>query len=123
MFLRVILPLLAALSLSGCDALFESFAGSGGSSPGLIPGTVATVQGEVVGTVDDCAFDGICALVLATDAGTVDAIWAEGMMRCEGTLADNLGVGDTVTATGIVREPDALSICPDPSYSIQRVSP
>ncbi len=117
--LRYLLPLLAALTLGGCDTLFDG----GGNTANLTPGTVATVQGEVIGTIDDCAFDGICALVLATESGTVDAIWAEGMVRCEGTLEDNLSVGDVVEATGIVRDPGALSICPDPSYSIQRVTP
>lgn len=78
-----------------------------------------TVTGTVTGTIDDCAFDGNCALVLDVDGTEVNAIWAEGMLRCEGQYDDSITVGDTVEASGIARDGNSLSICPSADYYIR----
>ncbi|MEO0564488.1 MAG: hypothetical protein AAF125_20455 [Chloroflexota bacterium] len=65
------LPLIPiALLVTGCSAL-AGWLGDGTPSGWLVPGEVVTLRGEVVGTVDDCAFDGICALIIATAEGEV----------------------------------------------------
>ena len=78
-----------------------------------------SVTGTVTGTVDDCAFDGNCALVLDVDGSEVIAIWAEGMLRCEGQYEDGLANGDVVEALGIARDTNSLSICPSSQYYIR----
>ncbi len=78
-----------------------------------------TVSGTVSGTIDDCAFDGICALVLDVNGETVNVIWAEGMLQCQGQYAGDIAVGDTVDAFGIARDDNSLSICPSPDYYVQ----
>lgn len=104
------------LILSGCG---QSNAGDDNAANPLVVGTVVQLTGTVVGTIDDCAADGICAYVIDTDQGQYNAIWAEGMIPCEGQLADNIGVGDTIEANGQATNADSVSICAAPEYFIR----
>jgi len=78
------------------------------------------LTGIVEETIDDCTFDGICAYVVATDQGRVIAVWAEGMLRCAGSLEPGIAVGDTVALRAAVTAPDRVSICGAPDYFIRR---
>ncbi len=82
--------------------------------------TEVTLSGTVTGTIDDCAFDGICALVVDAAGETVNIIWAEGMLACAGQYAGDIAIGDTITAYGIARDANSLSICASPAYTISR---
>lgn len=84
-------------------------------------GSTARLTGDVVDTIDDCAFDGICAYVIDTDQGQYKVIWAPGMMPCKGTMDDNIVVGATVEVFGEVMEVDSISICTDSTYIIRKV--
>lgn len=95
---------------------------TGSSGPNLVPGEVVTIRGDVVGSIDDCVRDGICAAVLETDSGRVNAIWAQGMLPCEGQMDTNLPTGSTIEVYGEVTEPDAVTICTDPSYYLRQVN-
>ncbi|NDJ52895.1 MAG: hypothetical protein GYB68_07415 [Chloroflexi bacterium] len=104
-----------ALTLVACGGA----ARAGGAAIELVPGEDATVSGVIIGTIDDCAFDGNCAYVIETDDGReINAIWAEGMLQCEGALDDNIQVGNAVTVRGLARSATDISICPSPNYSI-----
>ena len=82
--------------------------------------TEVTISGTVTGTIDDCAFDGICALVVDVAGETVNVIWAEGMLACAGQYDIDIAIGDTVTAYAIARDANSLSICASPAYTISR---
>jgi DNA/RNA endonuclease YhcR with UshA esterase domain len=86
---------------------------------------VQSVTGTVVGTVDDCAFDGICAYVVDTGAGEVNVIWSEGMTMngCQGEIGPNIQVGDAVEAMGAVStalDGESISVCGDASYYVRQ---
>ncbi|MGF1507273.1 MAG: hypothetical protein ACFB51_19420 [Anaerolineae bacterium] len=118
---KMILVGFAVLSLILAACSSAANAGGNGSA-GLTAGEEVTLRGEVVGTIDDCAFDGICALVIETEQGRVDAIWAEGMLRCEGSFEDGIQIGDTIAVFGIVRSSSEVSICPSADYYINTSS-
>jgi len=107
------------VTISACG-LFE-FSEPAMPENNLTPGSEVTLSGVVVDTIDDCAADGICAYVLDTAIGEIDAIWAEGMMRCEGTLAENISVGEEVQVFGLVLDDvTQVTICRESAHSIRR---
>jgi hypothetical protein len=111
-----------ALIVSACGIFGFTVEEGSVTSSSVTPFAVDTnvaVTGTVVGTIDDCAFDGICALVLDVNGTEVNAIWAEGMTRCEGQYQDDVTLGDTVEAYGIARDSTSLSICPSSEYYIR----
>jgi hypothetical protein len=77
------------------------------------------LSGTVEETINDCAADGICAYVVATEQGRVTVVWAEGMQRCEGSVAPDIAVGDQVSIRAAVTAPDRVSICGSPDYFIR----
>lgn len=116
---------LLAVVLSACGQTGATGGGSNGDvNTGNAPtvGGTARLTGEVVDTIDDCAFDGICAYVVDTDQGQYKAIWAPGMISCEGTMDEHIVVGDTVEIFGEVTEADSISICTNSTYSIHKVT-
>ena len=92
-------------------------------APDVMPvGGTFTVVAPVIDTIDDCAFDGICALVLDTGAfGEVPAIWASGMIACQGQLEDGIVIGDTVEVYGEVLADNQVTICTAPEYYIKKI--
>lgn len=82
-------------------------------------GEVVDLSGTVVDTIGDCAFDGVCAYIVDTDRGQVTAIWSEGMVRCEGSLEQNIAVGDTVDIRAAAIAENRVSICASQDYFIQ----
>ncbi|NOK57685.1 MAG: hypothetical protein GFH27_549303n50 [Chloroflexi bacterium AL-W] len=118
----VLMSLLAAvISACGQAGATGDANGDGTSGPPAV-GSTARLTGEVVDTIDDCAFDGICAYVVDTDQGQYKAIWAPGMISCEGTMDEHIVVGDTVEIFGEVTEADSISICTNSTYSIHKVT-
>ncbi len=94
--------------------------GPSAADPAPLPvGAEVELTGSVEETIDDCAFDGICAYVVATDRGRVIAVWAEGMLRCAGSLEPGIAVGDRVAIRAAVTAPDRVSICGAPDYFIR----
>jgi catabolite regulation protein CreA len=89
------------------------------SSTTLNIGDEVNLTGTVVDTIDDCVVDGICAFVVDTDRGRINAIWAEGMTRCAGTMDSAIAVGDTVNIRGTVTAADSVSICGGANYFIR----
>jgi hypothetical protein len=121
---RILLVAALMVFLSACSwitglAVMENEMASPSSPPFTVDQEV-TVTGTVIGTITDCAFDGICALVLDVDGAEVNAIWAEGMLPCEGQYEDGIAVGEVVEAFGIARDANSLSICPAPRYTLGR---
>ena len=76
------------------------------------------IAGTVIGTIDDCAFDGICALIIDANSVIYNVIYAPGMMMCEGTYDGNAVIGDTVEIYGELDEQIAITICTSPDYYI-----
>lgn len=87
-----------------------------------------TLSGEVVDFISDCAFDGICAYIVETNAGEqVTVIWAEGdspnCMNDPFNGGDtDIQVGDTLEATGRVIDDNTISGCGDEVYNITKTS-
>jgi len=79
-----------------------------------------SISGIVTGTVDDCAFDGICALIVEAEDSTYQVNWAEGMMQCMGEYTGDVAVGDTVDVFAATLEPGTLSICSGEQYYIRK---
>ncbi|MCA9884505.1 MAG: hypothetical protein KC546_02090 [Anaerolineae bacterium] len=85
------------------------------------------ITGPVIDTIDDCAFDGICALAVDTkDYGLVYVIWSEGMTinGCSGQYEGEIGENDEVEAFGQVTElldGTAITICPSADYYVRSV--
>ena len=119
MLTRFILLMMTIVALSGCSFLTEFTVTSNSTSsddPIGDVGTVITVTGEVTGSIGDCAFDGICATIITTDDGkTIDVIWAEGMVRCEGQYED-IAQGQRLEARAEVIGASQVSICRDATY-------
>ena len=92
--------------------------GSEPPPPPIVQSGLISVTGTVIGTIDDCAFDGICALVVDTDSGVYDVIYAPGMMMCEGTYDGSAVIGDTVEVYGELAEQSTITICTSPDYYI-----
>jgi hypothetical protein len=107
---RAAMLVLLALLLANC--------GPQAPAPAPAPGDEIQFQGTVVDTIDDCAFDGTCALVVETDTGRYTAVWAEGMRQCAGDYAGGVVIGDEVEVFGNVQEDDRVSICDADTYSI-----
>lgn len=109
-FKLTVLFVVLAATISACG-LFE-FSEPALPQNNLTPGSEVSLTGVVVDTIDTCAADGICAYVLDTAIGEIDAIWAEGMMRCEGTLAEDISIGEEVQVFGLVQDDTSqVSIC------------
>ena len=87
---------------------------------GVMSGEETILTGTVTGTIDDCAFDGNCALVLQTEQGEINAVWAEGMVRCEGSYTGDAAIGDFLEIYGVVRDAKTVSICPSADYYIRQ---
>jgi hypothetical protein len=102
---------LLALLLANC--------GPQAPAPEPAPGDEIRFQGTVVDTIDDCAFDGICALVVETDTARHTVVWAEGMRQCAGDYAGGVAVGDQVEVLAAVQDAGSVSICGADSYFIQ----
>lgn len=112
--------MLYKITLAGlAGMLFLLLTACGQSSTTLNIGDEVNLTGTVVDTIDDCIVDGICAFVVDTDQGQINAIWAEGMRRCEGTMDSGIAVGDTVTIRGAVTDADSVSICGGAGYFIR----
>lgn len=108
---------LVALTVSACGLFGFS---TSPDTPDLNPGDTITLTGEVVDTIDDCAFDGICALVVEADGERWEVIYAPGMMMCEGEYDGQAGVGSTVEVYAEVTEnPGELTICTTTGYYIR----
>ena len=106
--------------LTGSFMVEEGMAESTSNMPPFTVDTEVTITGTVTGTIDDCAFDGICALVVDVAGEVVEVIWAEGMLACAGQYTGEINLGDTITAYGIARDTHSLSICPSADYYISR---
>ena len=88
----------------------------------LTVGKAVQMQGTVVDTVDDCAFDGICAYVVDTGQGEYNVIWSAGMtpVPCQGDIDTGITVGDTVEFSAEVRTADSVSVCPSADYFVRK---
>ncbi|MEM8533142.1 MAG: hypothetical protein AAGF95_20015 [Chloroflexota bacterium] len=120
-----ILIALLAVVISACgqvEATGDANNGDNNTGEPPVVGSTARITGEVVDTIDDCAFDGICAYVVDTDQGQYKVIWAPGMIPCHGTMDGDIVVGDTVEVFGEVTEADSLSICTDSTYSLRKIT-
>ena len=128
MRLRLLFPILIGLLAVVMGACGQAGAtggangdnGNTGEPPAV--GSTARLTGEVVDTIDDCAFDGICAYVVDTDQGQYKAIWEPGMIPCEGTMDADIVVGDTIEIFGEVVDTDSISICTDSTYTLRKVT-
>ena len=78
-----------------------------------------TIIGTVIGTIDDCAFDGICALIIQGETQTYNAIWAQGMIPCEGQMDNPIPMSATVEVFGLQQDIENISICPSADYYIK----
>lgn len=106
--------------LSGCAE-----AGGTDTPPGSQPfqvGEVVKFSGVVIGQIDDCIVDGICAYTIETERGAYNAIWAEGMIRCEEQFDPQVTMGDTVEVSALVIDTNSASICSSGEYFIRKVS-
>ena len=96
------------------------------SSDGM-PATAGEVEtmftGTVTGTIDDCAFDGICAFIVNE---SMEVIWTNGMMQCMGSMDNDIAVGDNVEVyAGTIFNDNgssSFSICSDEEYYIRKQS-
>jgi len=83
----------------------------------------AMFTGTVTGTIDDCAFDGICAFIVNE---SMEVIWANGMMQCLGSMDNDIAVGDNVevNAESIINDDGSVSfsICTGEDYYIRKQS-
>ncbi|MFP4439278.1 MAG: hypothetical protein ACLFVO_18710 [Chloroflexaceae bacterium] len=114
-FTRMLLISFLALLLGACGP-------AGNAEPAeLTVGEAVQMQGTVVDTVDDCAFDGICAYVVETDQGAYNVIWSEGMtpVPCQGDIDTGITVGDMVEFSAEVRTADSVSVCPSADYFVR----
>lgn len=109
---------LCALVLVACAGNTQPAGNAGAATPFTVDSEV-TVTGAVTGTIDDCAADGICALVLDVNGTTVNAIWAEGMLQCSGEYPGDVAIGETVEVFGVARDGNSLSICPGSEYYVR----
>lgn len=115
-----------SISICGDASYYVSLADQ--DTPQQEPTGAADVQnitGTVVEQISDCAFDGICAYVVETDAGQVNVIWSEGMtlQGCLGTIDAGIEIGDSIEATGatsMALEGASISVCGDASYYIHK---
>ncbi|NJK81676.1 MAG: hypothetical protein HC876_16835 [Chloroflexaceae bacterium] len=80
------------------------------------------ISGPVVDTIDDCAFDGLCAYVIETEQGRYNAIWAQGMLPCEGQVDQHIAVGATIEVFGVVTDATSVSICASTDYYIRKTT-
>lgn len=91
-------------------------------------GSDLQVTGTITATIDDCAFDGICAYVVdSEDFGTVNVIWSEGMTMngCSGQFEGQPQVGDNIESLGLVTElleGTSITICPSQAYYVRPAS-
>lgn len=118
--LLIAVPLLAACGLLG---LGQSAAGGVEDTP-LVVGESATIRGEVVDIISDCAFDGRCAYIVAADDGQqYTAVWADGMMCVNfDAVVDEAVIGDTVEVFASVADPNTLTICPEGQWYIRKLN-
>lgn len=117
------LLLLIALTISACG-LTDLFSGGSEAVPNADTPPSNSVDninltGTIVGTVDDCAFDGICALIVETETGNIQVNWAEGMMQCLGEYTGEVTVGDSVEVFAAPVEPGIVSICGGEQFYIR----
>jgi len=117
MFLRFILTIFTMMFLCACSWLYEFPVASADLSTQM--GEVITLRGEVIGSIDDCAFDGICAAVVASDRGEINIIWTNGMMQCLGEFSENLPSGSQIEARGEVVDSTSITICTNESYYLR----
>ena len=114
---------LFALMTAGCG-VFSTFSVEQGSvsrvEAAFTPGEEITVTGTVVGSIDECAFDGNCAHVLNVDGAEVNVIWAQGMMQCQGQYDDGIQMRHIVEAFGVAVDRNSLTICTSPEYYVRR---
>lgn len=122
MILRLLGLLMLMPSLAACGT-FDLLGSDAQEASQLVVGQPATVEGEVIEIISDCAFDGTCAYILDTDEGQYTVIWADGM-TCVNFDAevDNAAVGDTVRAYAMVESTDTLSICPAGAWTVKKVN-
>ena len=91
-------------------------------------GSDLQVTGTIIDTIDDCAFDGICAYVVdSKDFGAVNVIWSEGMTMngCSGQFEGQPQVGDNIEALGLVTEMldgTSITICASQAYYVRPAS-
>ena len=98
------------------------FIGCTSPNPSLNIGETAAIEGAIVDTIDDCAFDGICAVIVETDQGRITVNWAEGDVPCLGQMDSSLPSEVAIEAFGQVLAEDTITICSDASYYL-RVKP
>lgn len=120
-----LLILIAGMMILGACNLF-TFMGEDVVRPPMPPPPPVDVMptmmlnGVVTGTVEDCAFDGICALIVTSSDTEYTVIYAPGMMQCEGEYDGNATVGDRVAVNGeFTEEANTISICTSPDYYIR----
>lgn len=78
------------------------------------------INGVVTDTIDDCAFDGICALIITSVDIDYTVIYAPGMMLCEGEYDGTATIGDSVGVNGeLTGEANTITICTSPDYFIR----
>jgi hypothetical protein len=112
---------LCALVLVACAGNTQPAGNAGAPTPFTVDSEV-TVTGTVTGAITDCTFDGICAVVLDVDGTEVNAIWAEGMLQCNGQYTGDAEIGDVVEVFGVARDGNSLSICPGSEYYVRIAS-
>ena len=86
-------------------------------------GSEVTITGVVVDTIDHCAVDGICALVIDTDEGRYTVIYNPGATMClnPNVPREPISIGDTVEVFAVVTGNFELYTCPSEAYHISRI--
>ena len=95
--------------------------GSEPPPPPIVQSGLIGVTGTVIGTIDDCAFDGSCALIIESDSTIYTVVYAPGMMMCEGTYDGSAVIGDAVEVYGEFSDETVITICTFPDYYMRVV--
>lgn len=89
-------------------------------TPAANVGSEMTITGVVVDTIEDCVFDGICALVVDAADGRYTVVFSPGEAQCPNfaALDMTIGLGDTVEVFAMVTGNYELFTCPSMTYYI-----
>jgi hypothetical protein len=96
------------------------------SAPPMTANELA-IEGVLVEHINDCIFDGICAVVVETaDGSQYTVTYAPGMLICSNpNLPANISewvVGDQVEAFGEVVEDGSILVCNSDTYFLNNLS-